>query len=78
MKVKSIIRIAAGKYVVKVFMEESPDFEYTQLGITDIEVYIQRGQDLPMMELAKGLLENEKVCAVEITSWDRSGVRVER
>lgn len=78
MKVQSIIRVAVGKYVVRVFLEESVNFQYTQLGVTDTEIVIHRNQDLPMMELAKKLLENRRVFAVEITSWDQNGVRVER
>jgi hypothetical protein len=78
MKVQSVVRIAVGKYEVRVFLEESVNFQYTQLGVTDTEIVIHRNQDLPMMELAKKLLENRRVFAVEITSWDRNGVRVER
>lgn len=78
MKVQSIIRGAVGKYVARVFLEESEDFQYNQLGISDVEIVMHRHQDLPMMELARKLLENERVCAVEITSWDQNGVRVEK
>jgi len=78
MKVQSIIRVAVGKYVARVFLEESEDFQYNQLGISDVEIVMHRHQDLPMMELVKKLLENEKIRAVEITSWDNNGVRVER
>jgi hypothetical protein len=78
MKVQSVVRVAVGKYEVRVFLEESVNFQYTQLGVTDMEIVIHRNQDLPMMELAQKLLDNQKVAAVEITSWDQNGVRVER
>jgi hypothetical protein len=78
MRVQSITRVAVGKYEVRVFMEESKDFEYAQTGITRVEMDIHKWQDLPMMELAKRLLENKKIFAVEITSWDSNGVRVDR
>lgn len=78
MKIQSIIRVAIGKYEVKVFLNEGDDFEYQQLGFTDLEMLIRRYEDLPMVELTRRILDNPKVAAVEIISWDKNGVRVER
>jgi hypothetical protein len=71
MKIQSIFRIPAGKYVVLVFVEESVNIQYTQ-------AVVHANQDLPMIELARKLLEDKRFVAVEITSWDQNGVRVER
>ena len=78
MKIQSIIRVAIGKYEVKVFIDETSSFEYEQLGFTDIDVAIRRYEDLPMVELAERILNNPKIRAVEIVSWDKNGIRVER
>lgn len=78
MKIQSIIRVAIGKYEVKAFLSEDDDFEYQQLGFTDLEMLIRRHGDLPMVELAKMILDDSKIAAVEIIGWDKNGVRVER
>lgn len=78
MKIQSIIRVAAGKYEVRVFIDESSDFEYQQLGITQIELEVHKGHDYSMTTLASKLLENPKVNAVEIIGWDKNGIRIER
>lgn len=78
MKIQSIIRVAVGKYEIKVFLNEDDDFEYQQLGFTDLEMLIRKHEDLPMVELTRRILDNPKVAAVEIISWDKNGVRVER
>jgi len=78
MKIQSIIRVAIGKYEVKAFIDESASFEYEQLGFTDIDMAIRRYEDLPMVELAERILDNPKISSVEIISWDKNGIRVER
>jgi len=74
MKVQSIIRIGVGKYVVRAFVDQLESFECAH----ETEMVVYDNQNLPIMELAKKLLENEKISAVEITNWDNNGVRVER
>lgn len=78
MKIQGIIRVAVGKYEVRVFLNEPDDFQYQQPGITDVEIAVHRHQDLPMVDLCTKLFENQKVYAVEVIGWDKNGVRVER
>ena len=78
MKIQSIIRVAIGSYEVRVFLDEDSDFKYQQLGFTKLEMVVRKCEDLPMVELAREILDNPKVAVVEIIGWDKNGVRIER
>lgn len=78
MTVKSIFRIALPKYVVRVYRDEDANFEFSQSGFTPIELAAYKNQDLPLMELARKILEMPNVSSVEVINWDNNGVRIDK
>jgi hypothetical protein len=76
MKIYSTKRVALPKYIVHITCEESFDYEHKVTGVTKIAAAAHRAQELPMVELARGLFSFPQVVEVRVTTWDGSGVRV--
>lgn len=72
--VESMHRITVPRFVIRVWKQQPPDYKHRQAGITELEVFAHRNQDMPMEDLAAGLLEQEDVNAVEVLGWDGCGV----
>lgn len=72
--IERMTRFTLPKYTVRVWVQESLDYEYTIIGISDVELVAHRHQDLPMRELVEKILEVEGVNAVECLDWTLNGI----
>ena len=55
-------------------MQESLDFQYSVIGLSNVELVAHKNQDLPMRELVEKILEVDGVNAVECLDWTLNGI----
>lgn len=74
MTIESVTRISLPRYTIRVWRNEPKDYEYQTGGVSELEAFAQKNQDLPMREIAVGLLGFSRVTAVEVLGWSKDGV----
>lgn len=74
--VEQMIRIVLPKYTIRVWRQQTEDYQHMTQGITDVEAKAHSNQDMPPKELALTLLLMPNVNAVEVLDWERGGVVV--
>lgn len=72
--IERMTRFTLPKYTMRVWVQESLDYDYTIVGISNVELVAHRHQDLPMRELVEKILEVEGVNAVECLDWTLNGI----
>ena len=77
-RIEKIIRFTLPKYTIRVWLQESLDYQYSITGMSDIELTAHSHQDLPMRDLLYKLLEFDNVVAAEALDWSLSGMRIEK
>lgn len=74
--VESMTKISLPKYTVRVWRDESDEYQHQPGLFTDLHSLAKEHQDSPAAELAKILAALPKVAAVEVLDWDSGGVVV--
>jgi hypothetical protein len=72
--IESVIRISLSRYTIRVWRDESDDYEHTPGRFTDIESVARANEDEPPADLAKKIAALPNVVAVEVLDWDHGGV----
>jgi AAA+ superfamily predicted ATPase len=72
--IERMIRFTLPKYTIRVWMQESLDYEYSIIGLSNVEIVGHKNQDLSMRELVEKILEVEGVNAVECLDWTLNGI----
>lgn len=72
--IERMTRFTVPKYTIRVWTQESLDYQYSTTGISAAELMAHKHQDLPMRELVEKILEVEGVNAVECLDWALNGI----
>jgi hypothetical protein len=72
--IERMTRFTLPKYTIRVWLQESLDYQYSVLGLSEVELVAHKNQDLPMRELVEKILEVEGVNAVECLDWTLNGI----
>lgn len=71
---EQMIRISLPKYTVRVWRQQTEDYEHSTQGITDVECEAHKNQDLAPKALALSILLLPNVNAVEVLDWEKGGI----
>lgn len=74
--IESMTKISLPKYTIRVWRDETEEFEPLPGLYTDLHSVAQANQDLSPSKLAKKIAELPRVAAVEVLDWDSGGVVV--
>jgi hypothetical protein len=74
--VEQMIRVSLPKYTVRVWRQQTEEYEHATQGISDVEAAAHKNQDLHPKALALSILLLPNVNAVEVLDWERGGVVV--
>jgi uncharacterized protein YigA (DUF484 family) len=74
--VEQMIRVSLPKYTVRVWRQQTEEYEHTTQGISDVEAVAHKNQDLHPKALALSILLLPNVNAVEVLDWEKDGVVV--
>lgn len=72
--IERMTRFTLPKYTIRVWTQESLDYQYSVVGLSAVELVAHVHQDLPMRELVEKMLEVEGVNAVECLDWTLNGI----
>lgn len=72
--IERMTRFTLPKYTIRVWTQESLDYQYAVVGLSAVELVAHKNQDLPMRELVEKMLEVEGVNAVECLDWTLNGI----
>lgn len=74
--VEQMIRISLPKYTVRVWRQQTEEYEHGNEGVSDVECEAHKNQDLHPKALALSILLLPNVNAVEVLDWDKGGIVV--
>lgn len=74
--IEQMIRVSLPKYNIRVWRQQTEDYEHKTQGVTDVECEAHKNQDLHPKALALSLLLLPNVNAVEVLDWEKGGVVV--
>jgi hypothetical protein len=74
--VEQMIRVSLPKYTLRVWRQQTEDYDHKTQGITDVELEAHRNQELAPRALALTILALPNVNAVEVLDWDKGGIVV--
>jgi hypothetical protein len=72
--IESVIRISLPRYTVRVWRDESDDYEHVPGRFSDVESVARANEFDPPSDLAKKIAALPNVVAVEVLDWDHGGV----
>lgn len=78
MTIERILKISVPKYSIRLWFSVAANYQHVYEGISEVEVIAHQHQDLPLVEMAKLLLQYPDVVAVECLDWANNGVLIRR
>lgn len=78
MTTERILKISVPKYSIRLWFCVAPNYQHAYEGISEVEVLAHQHQDLPLVDMAKLLLQYPDVVAVECLDWTNNGVLLRR
>jgi len=72
--VETMHRITVPNYEIRIWRAERPDYKFEPEPFGKLALLAQRNQELALDELARLLLAEDNVSAVEVLNWAHCGV----